>query len=211
MRVLAIGAHFDDVELGCGGTLAAHAQAGDDVTIFVATHSGYSNYAQKVIRQPEIALEEGRAAARLLGAGELICGNLPTNDVQLNDALVCQILRIIEQKRIEAIYTHWTGDMHNDHRAVGLASLTAGRHVPRVLMYRSNFYDTDQVFRGNFYMDISATIETKVQAIKAHESEYRRVGETWTTFFKNQNGNDGLRIGVQYAEVFEVVRYLGNI
>ena len=208
MKVLAIGAHFDDVELGCGGTLARHVESGDEMMIFVATDSGYSNYAQKVIRRPEVALAEGRRAAKILGASDLVCGNFPTNGLVLNDDVVCAILKIVEERRIDLIYTHWTGDMHADHRVVGQASITAGRHVPRLLMYRSNYYDTDSVFRGNFYSDISTTVETKKTAIRAHESEYSRVGEKWMTFFLNQNRNDGIRIGVEYAEVFEVVKYL---
>lgn len=208
MRILAIGAHFDDVELGCGGALARHARAGDDVTIFVATDSGYSNFAKKVIRRPDIALAEGKAAAAILGAGDLVCGDFPTNGLTLNDEVVCALLRIIEERKIDLIYTHWTGDMHIDHRVMGRAAITAGRHVPRILMYRSNYYDTDTQFRGNFYVDISDTIEVKKDAIRAHESEYGRVGEKWMTFFIGQHLNDGIRIGVQYAEVFEVVKYL---
>ena len=208
MKILAIGAHADDVELGCGGTLAKHARAGDDVTIFIATDSAYSNYAKQVIRAADVASAESRAAAKILGANDLICCNLTTNGLVLNDDFVCAILKIIEERRIDLIYTHWTGDMHSDHRVVGRASITAGRHVPRLLMYRSNYYDTESVFRGNFYSDISATVETKKVAIRAHESEYNRVGEKWMTFFLNQNRNDGIRIGVEYAEVFEVVKYL---
>lgn len=208
MRVLAIGAHFDDVELGCGGTLARHVKQGDELTIFVATNSGFSNYAQKVIRRPEIALEEGRAAAKVLGAGDLICGNYPTNNLVLDDDIVCSILKIIEEKKVELIYTHWAGDTHLDHQTVGRATLTAGRHVPRILMYRSNYYDSGNVFRGNFYVDISETIEVKKEAIRAHQSEYARVGEKWMTFFLAQNHNDGMKIGVEYAEAFEVIKYL---
>ncbi|MBM3567056.1 MAG: hypothetical protein FJX42_13205 [Alphaproteobacteria bacterium] len=208
MKVLAIGAHFDDVELGCGGTLAKHARAGDHVTIFVATDSGYSNHAKKVIRAADVAAAEGRKAAAIIGAGDLICANLPTNGLVLNDDLVCAILKIVEERRIDLIYTHWTGDMHSDHRVVGQASLTAGRHVPRLLMYRSNFYDTDTIFHGNFYVDISETVDTKRAAIRAHESEYSRVGEKWMTFFLNQNRNDGLKIGVEHAEAFQLVKYL---
>lgn len=208
MRILAIGAHFDDVELGCGGTLARHVKNGDDLFIFVATNSGYSNHAREVIRRPEIALEEGHKAAAILGARELVCGDYPTNNLPLNDDLVCSILKIVEEHKIDTIYTHWTGDMHLDHRNVGRASITAGRHAPRLLMYRSNYYDTDTQFRGNFYSDITSTVEIKANAIRAHESEFKRVGETWMTFFMNQNRNDGIKIGVQYAEVFEVVKYL---
>lgn len=208
MNVLAIGAHYDDVELGCGGTIARHVAAGDHVTIFVVTHSGYSNFAQKVIRSSEVALNEGRRAAEILGVARLIEGGFPTNNLVFDDTLTCAILKVIEDQKIDTLYTHWSGDVHIDHRAVARASITASRHVPRVLLYRSNYYDSDQVFRGNYYVDITDTLETKTTAVRAHESEYNRVGDKWMKFFIAQHQSDGLRIGVSYAEVFEVLKYL---
>jgi LmbE family N-acetylglucosaminyl deacetylase len=208
MNILAIGAHFDDVEMGCGGTVARHVQQGDHVIIYVVTNSGYTDYAQKVIRKPGVALAEGKKAAEILGVSSLICGDFPTNDLQFNDEVVVSILRIVEEEKIDMIYTHWLDDIHIDHQNVARASLTAGRHVPRMLMYRSNYYDTNKFFRGNFYVDITDTIEIKKRAIVAHESEYKRVGEKWFRFFLTQNQNEGQKIGVKYAECFEVVKYL---
>ncbi len=208
MRILAVGAHFDDVELGCGGAIARHADAGDEVTLFVATNSGFTNYAQEVIRRPEVALEEGREAARILGIKDLICGEFPTNSLEFNDALTCALIKIIEERKIEAIYTHWDGDVHHDHHVVAQATLAASRHIPRLLMYRSNYYDGSKSFEGRFYVDVSRTIERKKESIRAHASEYDRVGEKWLRFFLNQNENDGRRIGVAYAECFQAVKYL---
>ncbi|WP_287963188.1 PIG-L family deacetylase [Alcanivorax sp.] len=62
MNVLAIGAHFDDVELGCGGALARHAQNGDDVFVYVATVSGFTNQYNQTVRTSEQALREARKA-----------------------------------------------------------------------------------------------------------------------------------------------------
>ena len=208
MKVLAIGAHFDDVELGCGGTVARHTEDGDDVTIFVATNSGFTNYAQEVIRKPEIALEEGQRAAEILGVEKLVCADFETNHLEFNDALVCELLKIIESQKIDLIYTHWDGDIHHDHQAMALATLHAGRHVPRIFMYRSNYYDSGKIFNGNFYVDISTKIDHKKRAIQAHESEFNRVGHKWLQFFLNQNQNDGQKIGVDYAESFHLVKYL---
>ena len=84
----------------------------------------------------------------------------------------------------------------------------AGRHVPRFLMYRSNYYDTEEQFRANFYSDISAVFEKKLGVIRAHQSELERVRSKWIDFFTNQHENDGQKIGIRYAECFEVVRYL---
>ena len=75
MNVLAIGAHFDDVELGCGGTLARHVHNGDDVYVYIATVSGFTNQYNEAVRSNEIARREGEAAMRILGVKELICGN----------------------------------------------------------------------------------------------------------------------------------------
>ena len=55
MKILAIGAHADDVELGAAGTIAKHAKAGDQVTILLVTHSGYENFDGKIIRDRQVA------------------------------------------------------------------------------------------------------------------------------------------------------------
>ncbi len=208
MNILAIGAHFDDVELGCGGALARHAQNGDYIYVYVATVSGFSNQYNEPVRSSETALEEARAAMRILGVRDLICGNFKTLSVEFVDELNIEILTIVEQKSIDLVYAHWVGDIHHDHQAVAKASLHSCRHVPRLLMYRSNWYHSTMEFRGNFYIDITSQWDTKEQAIRSHVSEMDRTGSKWISFFKNEAENAGQRIGVRYAEIFEVVKWL---
>lgn len=208
MNVLAIGAHFDDVELGCGGVLAKHAHEGDAVSVYVATVSGFSNQNDVEVRSNEVASLEGQAAMKVLGVRELICGQFKTLHVEFEDRLNVEILRIIEQKKIDRVYTHWTGDVHHDHQALAKASLHGCRHVPNLLMYRSNWYHSSSEFKGNFYVDISEYWDTKKRAIEAHESEMERTGYKWIGFFRNEAASAGQRIGVPYAEVFEVVKWL---
>lgn len=210
MKILAIGAHFDDVELGCGGTLAKHVASGDEVYVFVATVSGFSNHSAEMIRSNETALREAQDAMRIIGVTELICGAFKTLEVEFVDALNIQILRIVEEHKIDKVYIHWTGDIHHDHQAVARASLHSCRHVPNILMYRSNWYHSTQDFRGNFYVDITSHWETKERAIRAHVSEVDRTGNKWISFFKNEAENAGQRIGVKYAEVFELVKWLAE-
>jgi len=208
MNILAIGAHFDDVELGCGGTLAKHAQSGDNVYVYVATVSGFSNQYNETVRSSEIAFEEAQAAMQVLGVKELICGKFKTLDVEFVDELNIEILKIVQEKKIDKVYAHWIGDIHHDHQAVAKASLHSCRHVPRLLMYRSNWYHSTMEFRGNFYIDITKQWATKERAIQAHASEMDRTSSKWIGFFKNEAENAGQRIGVNYAEVFEVVKWL---
>lgn len=208
MKILAIGAHFDDVELGCGGTLAKHAAQGDDVYVFVATVSGFSNHHDQSIRSNQVAREEAEAAMSIIGVKQMFCGDFKTLEVEFVDSLNIQILKLIESLKIDSVYTHWTGDVHHDHQAVARASLHSCRHVPRLLMYRSNWYHSTADFRGTFYHDITNHWDIKEKAIRAHASEMERTGAKWISFFKNEAENAGQRIGVKYAEVFEVVKWL---
>jgi len=208
VNVLAIGAHFDDVELGCGGALAKHARAGDKVYVYVATESGFVNQYQQAVRASEVARTEAEAAMKVIGVEKLLCGPFKTLEVEFIDPLNIELLKIVDQFSIEQVYAHWTGDIHHDHQALARASLHSCRHVPRLLMYRSNWYHSTVDFRGNFYVDISDYWETKERAIRAHVSEMNRTGEKWIEFFRNEAANAGQRIGVKYAEVFEVVKWL---
>jgi len=208
MNILAIGAHFDDVELGCAGALARHAARGDDVYVYVATVSGFTNQYAETVRSSAVALAEAKEAMQILGVHELICGEFKTLHVEFEDVLNVEILKIVEAKGIDQVYCHWVGDIHHDHQAVARASLHSCRHVPRMLMYRSNWYHSTMEFRGNFYVDITQYWDTKEKAVRAHASEVDRTGEKWIDFFKNEAKNAGQRINVKYAEVFEVVKWL---
>lgn len=207
MNILAVGAHFDDIELGCAGTLARHVQCGDQVLVFVATHSGYTSPLGKVVRTAEVARREGERAAMILGV-ELMCGNEPTNQLVFNDELVCRILTIVEERAIDTMYTHWDEDVHQDHRALSRASIAAGKHVPRILMYQSNLYESGKPFAGNFFVDITSTLEQKRQAIQAHGSELGRVDGKWLDVFTQKCMVEGYRSGIGYAEAFAVLKYL---
>ena len=208
MNVLAIGAHFDDVELGCGGALAKHIANGDKVMAYVATVSGFVSPKKKVIRSDKTALREGKKAMEILGV-KLLCGSFKTFEVEFTEALTAEMVKIVEENKIDTIYTHWVGDIHHDHQALAKASLHSFRHIPRMLMYRSNWYHSNLEFKGNFYVDISDFWEQKKKSIEAHESEMERTGRKWIEFFHNEAKNAGQRIGVDKAEVFEVVKWLG--
>lgn len=210
MNVLAIGAHFDDIELGCGGAIARHVAKGDQVYVYVATDSGFANQNQEMIRSSEVAREEAEEAMNILGVKELICGSFKTLELEFVDELNVQILNIVMKNYIELVYTHWSDDVHHDHYALARASLHGCRHVQRMLMYRSNWYHSASDFRGNFYVDISKYWEIKQQAIEAHKSEMDRTGKKWISFFRNEAENAGQRIGVKYAEVFELIKWLDS-
>ena len=206
-NVLAASAHFDDAELGCGGTLARHVRAGDRVHLYVATRSGYVNMKGEVVRSSALARQEGLRAAKILGV-KVIEGEFETFHLRYEDPLIAALRQIIEEKKIDTVYLPWTGDAHQDHRALARAAITAARHCPRQLMYRINHYDTDEAFVPRHYVDISSTMSVKVRALKAHASEMKRTKGNWLERVTREDRNAGIKLGVAHAEAFQAVRYL---
>lgn len=207
MNVLAVGAHYDDIELGCSGSLAKHVRAGDSVILYTATDSEYFDPKGRKIRSGETAKREAEQAAEIIGA-ELIKGACSSLFLNFEEKINAELVKVIEERKIDLIYTHWTGDIQHDHINLGRASVHAGRHVPRILMYQSNWYESEAPFKKNFYVDISDFWHIKEKAIRVYKSEMERTGAAWIEYFKAQARCNGLQTGVQYAEAFHAVRWL---
>lgn len=207
MNVLAVGAHADDVELGCGGSLAKHAQQGDKIVIYMATTSGGINPFGHIIRDGGESLENAKSSAAILGA-ELVNGNFAVNQLEFNDELDSELIRVITENKIDLMYTHWDQDAHHDHRALALASLHAGRHLNKILMYRSNWYQTNAYFHSNFYVDISDTWEIKEKLLNCYKAEMERTEGAWIRYNRNRAENYGMIIGTKYAEAFQCAKWV---
>lgn len=162
MRILAVGAHPDDIELGCGGTLAAHCAAGHDVTMLVLTdgRSGSGLIDQRI--------DEQRAAADVLGA-TLVWGGVPDGTVGNHEM---QVLKAVEHALdvtgATRLYTHSANDSHQDHRAVALCSFGAARNLHEILTYDS---PSSRDFHANLYIDVSDSLQVKLKALSCHVSQ----------------------------------------
>lgn len=207
MKILAIGAHFDDIELGCGGSLLQWKSKGYEIVLFIASQSGYQNAQGKIIRSNDVAYQEGLESSKYLGA-RLIAGNFPTFELEFNESLNSKLIETLDNVKPDLVLTHWTGDVHHDHRALALASLHCCRHVPKFLMYCSNWYGSDERFDPKFFVDISDTIEKKIELVKIYQSENTRTGGLWLDYVSSYSRIMGLKAGVEYAEGFQLVRWL---
>ncbi len=207
MNVLAVGSHFNNIEIGCGGALLRHRQKGDRIILFVAATSGFLNSERKEVRKDETVFRNAQAAAELIG-GKLVCGGFETLRVEFEDGLNAKLVHLVEKEKIDLIYTHFAGDIQHDHRAVARAAAHAGRHVPRMLGYRCTWYQSETPFVPNFFVDISGLWEKKEEAMRVYESDSGRVKEEKIAYFKNDAENNGRQNGVSYAEGFQVIKWL---
>jgi LmbE family N-acetylglucosaminyl deacetylase len=211
-NVLAIGAHADDVEIGCGGTVALHVKNGDKVIIVIMAESSYTYYDGKVLRTKEEGVLEEESAAKILGA-KLINLGFKTKEVPYSAESVEAINEIIDKYEIDIIYTHWYHDTHQDHRRTTQAVLSAGRYVKDILMYEPE-YPAGRSYSGfhsQYYVDITATFEIKMEALKRHESQIKKYGDDLLEAVEARARHRGYEIGNKYAECFEVLRLLGEI
>ncbi len=208
MNILAIGAHLDDIELACGGTLAKSVHLGHRVKMIVTTDSSYSGYHGEVLRAREVALEEGREAARILGVEELEILDYPTLDVPFSSEIVKALNARIDDFNPDIIFTHWPFDSHKSHNNTSYSTLAAGRYFNTILLFEPLGPGGRGVlgFRGQVYVDISDFIEQKMAAIKAHKSELAKYGRGWVDAVRGRAYLRGFEMGAEYAEVFEAAR-----
>ncbi|MEZ4639844.1 MAG: PIG-L deacetylase family protein, partial [Caldilineaceae bacterium] len=187
MTTLVIAAHPDDEVLGCGGTIAQLSQAGEDVYIAIFGEGITSRY--QLREQADAALldslhADSRKAASLLGARDLFLYNLPDNrfdTVPLLD-VVKHIESLIDQLQPRVLYTHSGGDLNIDHVVLHRAVLTATRplagHVVKDIYAFEvpsstewTFQQFQPSFTPNVFVDISAGLDRKIEAMQAYESE----------------------------------------
>lgn len=207
MKILAVGAHADDVELGCGGALARWSREGHDLVIHVATDSAYANPEGRPIRTAADARAEAEAAASRLGA-RLEVGPFKVFELPHARELADSMVALFERERPDMCLVHWDGDTHLDHRALSLAVQHASRRCPRLLGYASNWYLGAQPFDPRFFVDISDTVEDKIALIAAHASENARTRGVWEIHARETAAACGRRCGVAAAEGFVLLRYL---
>jgi LmbE family N-acetylglucosaminyl deacetylase/ActR/RegA family two-component response regulator len=159
--VLAVGAHPDDVELGVGGILAAHRDAGDTVVILTMSRGAKGG-------EPNGRQSESLRAAELLGA-RLFLEDLVDTEIPNTGPTIAIIERVIQQVNPTIVYTHSIHDRHQDHRAVHEAVVVAARAVDTVACYQSPSATVD--FRPSRFIPIDAHIDKKMELLQCFQSQ----------------------------------------
>jgi LmbE family N-acetylglucosaminyl deacetylase len=199
--VLAIGAHPDDLELAVGGTLARLARSGARVVMAVVS----------IPADFETRRDEAQRAAEILGCElrflvEERCKRI--DDIK-NYELVGMLDRLVRSLEPAAVITHSASEFHGDHLAVHNACLSTQRLKP-FDFFHFNPTMTRAVpvaFHPRAYVDVSETIDAKMQAIEAHASQFGSRGLD-TEMFRDIARLNGRMVGVKYAEGLDVGRML---
>ncbi|HYL82309.1 MAG TPA: PIG-L deacetylase family protein [Candidatus Acidoferrum sp.] len=204
MRILAIGAHPDDIEFGCGGTLSKYARQGHEVSLLVMTDGAGGG--EVAIRRREQAM-----SAHILQASKVFWGEYPDTAIPLDRVLIQRVEGIIQEVKPEFIFVHYGDDTHQDHRNLSTSTVTATRYTRNVLFYEG---PTTQNFSPSVFVDIASALEEKIASLQAHGSQVCKTnieGLSIVDIARSSAHFRGIQGRVRDAEGFVPLRLFINI
>lgn len=220
MNILAVGCHPDDLEIGCGGTLAKYAAHGHAVTMCIVANGNRGHAIIGLEELRGIRHAEALRAAAVIGADftELDVPDLEVDST--NQATVVELTDLIRRVKPDVILTHSPDDYMKDHievsRLVCDASFSASvphfASGPACGVAPIYFMDTlaGVGFLPEEYVDITGTIEKKIEALEKHESQIKWMrdhdGIDFAEFVRVCSKFRGLQCGATYAEGFRVYK-----
>lgn len=228
MNILAVGAHPDDLEIACYGTLIKYINSGNNVFV---CHVSNGNLGHVEIMPDELGVirtKEAEKAAGLIGAKHY---SLDVDDQYVdssNDEQVLKLSRVIREVQPDLIITHYFQDYHRDHmetyrlvfRATCCASLAHyDSDYNQKIAPICPLYLMDTLANAGFepteYVDISDTIDLKLKALAAHESQVVWMKEhdkiDFIEFVKNCSAVRGYQCGASFAEGFRADMNYGRM
>lgn len=205
MNILAIGAHWDDIELGCGLSIKKLWEKGHNIFSVIVCSSQYGKDENEGMKESE-ALEYGLKSFELIGADYIPTDKEPNSKLAYNKKTMQILEGIANTKKIDAVFTHWFGDLNTDHKATWEISRTAFRNVKNFLMYQSNSYgDNVNIFTPNLFFSFNQeSYLFKEKILSQYVSEWARREIRWKREIFERERYWGHISGNDYAEGFQI-------
>lgn len=200
MKILAIGAHPDDIEFGCGGTLIKLKERGEKIFFLVLTEGG-------VGYNPAIRKKEQEKSARYLKA-DIFWGGFEDTSIPAGKILIAKMEEVMQKVKPDIIFCSYFDDIHQDHRAVAQACYSATRYSRRVVFYE---VPTTCNFEPDVFVDITPVRQKKLTLLRLHTSQVNRTRVSRLTILDSASSCAnfrGYQARVRYAEGFKPLRYL---
>jgi LmbE family N-acetylglucosaminyl deacetylase len=201
LKVVVAGAHPDDPESGCGGTIALYSDLGHEVSIIHLTRGEAGIHGKSAPEAAAIRTAESQKACAILKAKPVFAGQIDGN-TEITRARYEEFSRILDAQQPDIVFTHWPIDTHRDHRAASLLVYDAwlAAHKKFDLYYFEVEQGTQtQLFHPTNYVDITKTADRKRTACFAHASQQP---EDWYRLHDKMNQFRGMEGGYELAEAF---------
>jgi len=204
LNVLAIGAHPDDIEYACGGTLIRYSQAGNNVFLLIMTKGEAGG-------DPAIRKKEQEAASKIIGAKDIFWGGYQDTRLGPTRELIIRLEKIVHKVNPDIILVNHRYDTHQDHRILADATISATRHEKNLLFFE---VPTTYNFVANIFVDISSILQQKLETLKAHYSQITKTNINSSSILELATSTAnfrGIQSRVKYAEGFISSRLFINI
>ncbi len=204
MNILAIGAHPDDIEYGCGGTLLKYAMKNHNIFLLIMTDGSESG-------DVEVRKIEQEDAAGFLKAPKIFWGGYKDTKLIMRKEMISVVEKTITEIKPDEIYVNYYNDTHQDHRVLAECVISATRYCKKVLFYEGF---TTSNYQPDIFVDIEDVLEEKIVLLKKHASQVNKVHPTgWDLIegVKAMANFRGFQGKVKYAEAFKAHRFLKEI
>lgn len=204
MNILAIGAHPDDIEFGCGGTLIKYLRKGHKIYLLVMTRGELGG-------EEHVRSEELKRSAEIMGATDVFHHDYPDTHLHLDKELIGRIEDVIKIVSPHFILVHYYDDTHQDHRVLAKATVSATRYIKNVLFYE---VPTTQNFTPTVFIDINDELEDKITCLEAHASQVMKTnieGLSIVDIARSAANFRGIQGRVSTAEGFIPLRLFINV
>ena len=207
-KILAIGAHFDDVELAAAGTLNYLSKKGAKVFKITLTDNVTKSKDLNLNVKFDSSKKSSHKACKILGVKEIQNEMIKKcNYLKYDTDLMQYLEKIIIDNEIDTVFTHYNEDANKDHVACHEIATTAARHCQNIMTFQSNFYFVNKNFSPNFFVDISNNMKNKIKSLNCYDSEHDRNNSLFENTI-NRNRVWGKGNGVKYAEAFMPIKFL---
>lgn len=209
-KALIIGAHPDDPETGCGGTMILLQQAGYEVVSVYMTKGEAGIQGKTHEESAAIRVKEATEASKMLGARPLFMTQIDGN-AEINKARYVEMREMIAAEKPDVVFTHWPIDSHPDHRVCSLLVYDAWRRLGD--SFELYYFEVmsgmqSQLFQPTDYVDISTVADRKREACFCHASQdMKAVYDDWHDRMERFRG---LEFRCKCAEAFIHLRRNNN-
>jgi LmbE family N-acetylglucosaminyl deacetylase len=205
MKILAIGAHPDDIEFGCGGTLLKWIHAGHDVYLFVMTQGDKGG-------NPSLRKKEQNKSAGIMEVRDLFWGSYKDTQLTPNmNKMVTDIEILLKKIKPDFTFINYREDTHQDHRALSKAAVSATRYIRNVIYYE---VPTTQNFSPTLFVDITTTLKEKISTLLAHNSQALKTNIQGLSIMDAAHSTAvfrGVQARTHFAEGFMPLRLFINV
>ncbi len=201
-NILFIGAHPDDIELGCGGTVSKHIELGNRVYALIMTNGEKGKH--------PLTKYECFSSLKTLGLEEsdIFFGNFPDGFLKNDFETINFIEKIINDLNISTVYTHYYEDRHQDHVNCSKAVSAAARKIPVLFLFEGP--STQVVFEPHYFVELSEeNIQKKILSLGSYESQLQKgtIDLDWIRSLARVNGS---RCNSKYSEAFALNHFIAG-